>query len=75
MIYTLTGDNKVVEPDPLSEEFAGYAESKMEHYVFEFLLNYVRTSAGTGFIPSRSSYGRTGRNICHMIHEACTQCV
>ncbi len=42
MIYTLTGDNKVVEPDPLSEGFARYAKSNMEHYVFEFLLNYVR---------------------------------
>jgi hypothetical protein len=42
MIYTFTGDNKVVEPDPLSEGFARYAESNMEHYVFEFLLNYVR---------------------------------
>ena len=42
MIYTFTGDNKVVEPDPLSEGFARYANSNMEHYVFEFMLNYVR---------------------------------
>jgi hypothetical protein len=41
MIYTFTDDNKVVEPDPLSEGFARFAESNMEHYVFEFLLNYV----------------------------------
>ena len=37
-----TGDNKVVEPDPLSEGFNRYAQSDMEHLVFEFLLNYVR---------------------------------
>ncbi len=42
MIYTFTVDNKVVEPDPLSEGFARHAKSNMEHYVFEFLLNYVR---------------------------------
>ena len=41
-IYIFTGDNKVVEPDPLSERFTGYAECNMEHFVFEFLLNYVR---------------------------------
>ena len=42
MIYICTGDNKVVEPDPLSEGFTRYAQSDMEHLVFEFLLNYVR---------------------------------
>lgn len=42
MIYICTGDNKVVEPDPLSEGFTRYAQSNMEHLVFEFLLNYVR---------------------------------
>ena len=42
MIYICTGDNKVVEPDPLSEGFTRYAQSGMEHLVFEFLLNYVR---------------------------------
>ncbi len=42
MIYTFTDDNKVVEPDPLSEGFAGYTESNMDHYIFEFLLNYVQ---------------------------------
>ena len=42
MIYMFTGDNKLVEPNPLSEGFARYNESKMEHYVFEFLLNYVQ---------------------------------
>ena len=42
MIYIFTGDNKVVEPDPLSKGFTGYAECNMEHFVFEFLLNYVR---------------------------------
>ena len=42
MIYTITDENTVVEPDPLSEGFARYAISNMEHYVFEFLLNYVR---------------------------------
>jgi hypothetical protein len=35
------GDNKVVEPNPLSEGFTRYAQSGMEHLVFEFLLNYV----------------------------------
>ena len=33
---------RLVEPDPLSQEFTRYAASNMEHYVFEFLLNYVR---------------------------------
>ena len=42
MIYIFTGDNKLVEPGPLSEGFARYDASEMEHYVFEFLLNYVR---------------------------------
>jgi len=42
MIYICTGDNKVVEPDPLSEGFTRYAKSGMEHLVFEFLLIYVR---------------------------------
>ncbi len=42
MIDIRTGDNKVVEPDPLSEGFTRYAQSDMEHFVFEFLLNYVR---------------------------------
>jgi hypothetical protein len=42
MINICTGDNKVVEPDPLSEGFTRYALSDMEHLVFEFLLNYVR---------------------------------
>ena len=42
MIDTFSGDNKVVDPGPLSEGFARYAESDMEHFVFEFLLNYVR---------------------------------
>jgi hypothetical protein len=42
MIYICTGDNKVVEPDPLSEGFTRYAQSDMEHLVFEFLLNYLR---------------------------------
>ena len=32
----------MVEPGPLSEGFARYDTSEMEHYVFEFLLNYVR---------------------------------
>jgi hypothetical protein len=41
MIDTFSGDNKVVDPGPLSEGFSGYAESDMEHIVFEFLLNYV----------------------------------
>ncbi len=42
MIYICTGDIKLVEPDPLSEGFTRYAQSNMEHFVFEFLLNYVR---------------------------------
>jgi len=42
MIYICTGDNKVVEPNPLSEGFTRYAHSNMEHLVFEFLLNYAR---------------------------------
>ncbi len=42
MIYAFTDENTVVEPDPLSEGFARYANSNMEQYVFEFLLNYVR---------------------------------
>jgi hypothetical protein len=42
MIYICTGDNKVVDPDPLSEGFTRYAQSSMEHFVFEFLLNYIR---------------------------------
>ena len=42
MIYIFTGDNKVVEPDPLSKGFTGYAECNMEHFVFDFFLNYVR---------------------------------
>ena len=42
MINICTGDNKVVEPDPLSEGFTRYAQSNMVHLVFEFLLNYVR---------------------------------
>ena len=42
MIYIFAGDNKLVEPGPLSEGFARYDASEMEHYVFEFLLNYVR---------------------------------
>ena len=37
-----TGDNKLVEPNPLCEGFARYNDSEMEDYVFEFLLNYVR---------------------------------
>ncbi len=41
MIYICTGDNKV-EPNPLSEGFTRYAQSDMEHLVFEFLLNYIR---------------------------------
>ena len=31
-----------MDPDPLSEGFNRYAESGMEHFVFEFLLNFVR---------------------------------
>ena len=42
MIYICTGDNKIVEPDPLSEGFTRYAQCNMKHFVFEFLLNYVR---------------------------------
>ena len=42
MNYICTGDNKVVEPDLLSEGFTRYANRGMEHLVFEFLLNYVR---------------------------------
>ena len=42
MIDTFSGDNKVVDPGPLSEGFARYAKSDMEHFVFEFLLNCVR---------------------------------
>jgi len=42
IIYIFAGDNKLVEPGPLSEGFARYDASEMEHYVFEFLLNYVR---------------------------------
>lgn len=42
VFYKCTGDTRVVDPDPLSEGFARYAESGMEHFVFEFLLNYVR---------------------------------
>jgi len=41
MIYVCTGDNKVVEPDPLSKGFTRHAQSNMEHFVVEFLLNYV----------------------------------
>ena len=40
--YISTGDIRLVEPDPLSEGFSRYAACNMEHYVFEFLLNYVR---------------------------------
>ena len=42
MFYKCTGETRVVDPDPLSEGFARYSESGMEHFVFEFLLNYVR---------------------------------
>ena len=42
MIYICTGDNKVVEPNPLSEGFTRYAQNNTEHFVFEFLLNYIR---------------------------------
>ena len=38
MIDTFSGDNKVVDPGPLSEGFARYAKSDMEHFVFEFLF-------------------------------------
>ena len=41
-VYISTGDIRLVEPDPLSEGFARYAACSMEHFVFEFLLNYVR---------------------------------
>ena len=41
-VYISTGDIRLVEPDPLSEGFSRYAACNMEHYVFEFLLNYVR---------------------------------
>jgi hypothetical protein len=41
-VYFSTGDVKLIEPDPLSEGFARYAACSMEHYVFEFLLNYAR---------------------------------
>jgi hypothetical protein len=41
-VYFSTGDVKLIEPDPLSEGFARYAACSMEHFVFEFLLNYVR---------------------------------
>jgi len=41
-VYISTGDVRVVEPDPLSEGFSRYAACNMEHFVFEFLLNYVR---------------------------------
>ena len=42
VFYKCTGETRVVDPDPLSEGFARYAESGMEHFVFEFFLNYVR---------------------------------
>ena len=42
MVKIYTGTTKVVKPDPLSGGFHRYAESNMEHYVFEFLLNYAR---------------------------------
>ena len=42
MFYKCTGGARVVEPDPLSEGFRRYSECGMEHFVFEFLLNYVR---------------------------------
>ncbi len=45
---------------------------KGEELIF---VKEVTTSAGTGYIPRRSFYGRTGRNICQMIQGACTQCV
>jgi hypothetical protein len=41
-VYFSTGDFKLIEPDPLSEGFTRYATCSMEHYVFEFLLNYAR---------------------------------
>ena len=42
VFYKCTGETRAVDPDPLSEGFARYAESGMEHFVFEFLLNCVR---------------------------------
>ena len=42
VFYKCTGEARVVEPDPLSEGFHRYSECGMEHFVFEFLLNYVR---------------------------------
>ncbi len=39
MIYIFTGDNEVVEPDPLSEGFTGYAECNMEHFVRRIKLD------------------------------------
>jgi len=42
MIYICIGDTKLVDPNQLSEGFTRYAESNLEHLVFEFLLNYVR---------------------------------
>jgi hypothetical protein len=42
VFYKCTGETRVVDPDPLSEGFTRYAESDMEHFVFEFFLNYVR---------------------------------
>jgi hypothetical protein len=42
-VYISTGDiRRLVEPYPLSEGFSRYAACNMEHYVFEFLLNYIR---------------------------------
>ena len=42
VFYKCTGEARVVEPDPLSEGFRRYSECGMEHFVFEFLLNYDR---------------------------------
>ncbi len=42
MICLFSGDNKVVESNPLSEGFARYAKSNTDHFMFEFLLNYVQ---------------------------------
>ena len=42
MVKIYTGTTMLVEPDPLSEGYHRYAESNMENYVLEFLLNYVR---------------------------------
>ena len=42
VFYKCTGEARVVEPDPLSKGFRRYSECGMEHFVFEFLLNYVR---------------------------------